>query len=132
MFKPSQNRRRIMGYPKANPTPPRDLELLVYFIKEENEKGFIEYYNETISMYLEEKLVKDVVVWRYKLGDQILFVFATSPTVPPWFDVAELERLKEFADPRFSSEFKRLRDLDIHLQENVYLAAEGEVSSYTR
>jgi len=107
-------------YGTENPTPPRDLGLLVYFVKEANENSFIKFYNEKIKNYLESKLVKDVVAWSYKYNGQIMFVFATSPTIPPWFRVPELAGLEDLADPNLPSEFERRRDLDLHLPEYGY------------
>lgn len=108
------------NYGIENPTAPRDLGLLVYFVKEDNENGFINFYNETIKKYLESKHVKDVVVWNYKYNGQIMFVFATSPTIPPWLGVPELAGLEKFVDPNLPSVFERRRGLDMHLQEYGY------------
>jgi hypothetical protein len=98
-----------------NPTPPRDLQELIYIVKAGREKDFFEYYKETIIPYLTENGVEDAVVWTFELDNRTLFVIATSPTIPPWFGAPGLERLEEFVEKTSTSEFENRRDMHIHL-----------------
>jgi hypothetical protein len=108
------NQVAVEAYSK-NPAAPKDLILLTYFVEKEDEAAFIAYYNTMILPYLQNNGVTDVVVWRYEIGEQIQFVFATSPTVPPWVGVIGLEELTNFIVD-LPSVLKRRVDMDIHTQ----------------
>ena len=98
-----------------NPTPPRDLRVLLYLVKPGKMEDFIRYYKETIIPYLKKNRVEDAVVWTFEYNDRTLFAIATSPTIPPWFGAPELVRLVEFVEKTSTSEFEKRHDLHIHM-----------------
>ena len=109
-----------MGYntPRIeNPTPPRDLELLVYAIAKEKVEGFTAYYKDEIKKYLIAKGVKDVVVWTIDHGSYVEFIFATSPAIPPWWGAKELEDLGDYVEKEYGFSAVNRRELQIHAPE---------------
>lgn len=100
--------------PTGNPTPPRDLQSLLYVVKQGKKEDFIDYYRETIIPYLVDEGVKDAVVWTFEYNNRTLFAIATSPTIPPWFGVPQLKRLVEFVEELSESKFVNRPDLHIH------------------
>jgi len=106
-----------MEYAKKNPTPSRDLELLVYAVDAAKVDDFIEYYETTITEYLLKKGVKDVVVYEIDHGSYVEFLFATSPVVPPWWGAEELKDLSKYVNKEYGYKAELRRDLQIHAPE---------------
>jgi hypothetical protein len=109
-----------MGYSTrgmGNPTPPRDLELLVYAVANEKVEGFISYYQDTIKAYLLNEGVKDVVVYTIDHGSYVEFIFATSPGVPPWWGAEELKGLSDYVEREYGFTAVNRRELQIHAPE---------------
>jgi hypothetical protein len=119
-----------MGAPTSkieNPTASRDLRLLYYLVNKKNEAAFIQYYKTTITAYLIDHGVKDTVVWSVDQGENTLYAFATSPTVPPWYESGVLDDLRRLTVTNSSvkltniwiEEFTQRRDLQIHEPEKA-------------
>lgn len=103
-----------MGYPAQNPTPPRDLQVLLYVVQQGKKDAFFQYYQQTIIPYLKGEGVEDAVVWTFEYNNRTLFAIATSPTIPPWFGVDQLIRLEDYVEKLPESMFVNRPDMHIH------------------